>query len=200
MTTKDIPIFPLPAVLFPCGYMPLRIFEQRYIDMVRECSTSGSFFGVCLVNNSEGENRPATHMRIGTMAEICDFSTLEDGLLGIVAEGRERFIIQRTRMRDNGLLMAEVDTLAESEAVEIPEEYSVLSMIVQRFMEQVGGNYPSFQPTDLQDASWVGYRLSELLPLENTEKQTLLQITDPLERLQLLLDVLPRFQEPGGSS
>ena len=200
MTTKDIPIFPLSAVLFPCGYMPLRIFEQRYIDMVRECSASGSFFGVCLVNNSEGENRPATHMRIGTMAEICDFSTLDDGLLGIVAEGRERFIIQRTRMRDNGLLMAEVDTLAESGPVEIPVEYSVLSIIVQRFMEQVGGNYPSFQPTDLQDASWVGYRLSELLPLENTEKQTLLQITDPLERLQLLLDVLPRFQEPGGSS
>ena len=200
MTTKDIPIFPLSAVLFPCGYMPLRIFEQRYIDMVRECSASGSFFGVCLVNNSEEENRPATHMRIGTMAEICDFSTLDDGLLGIVAEGRGRFIIQHTRMRDNGLLMAEVDTLAENEAVEIPEEYSVLSMIAQRFMEQVGGNYPSFQSTDLQDASWVGYRLSELLPLENTEKQTLLQITDPLERLQLLLDVLPRFQEPGGSS
>ena len=177
--------------------MPLRIFEQRYIDMVRECSASGSFFGVCLVNNSEEENRPATHMRIGTMAEICDFSTLDDGLLGIVAEGRERFIIQQTRMRDNGLLMAEVDILAESGPVEIPEEYSVLSIIVQRFMEQVGGNYPSFLPTDLQDASWVGYRLSELLPLENTEKQTLLQITDPLERLQLLLDVLPRFQEPG---
>jgi len=200
VTTENIPIFPLSAVLFPGGDLPLRIFEQRYIDMVRECSASGTCFGVCLVNNSEGENRPATHMSIGTMAEICDFSTLDDGLLGIVAEGRQRFIIQRTRMRDNGLLMAEVNTLAESEAVDIPEEYSVLSLIAQRFMEQVGGNYPSFRPADLQDASWVGYRLSELLPLENTEKQTLLQITDPLERLQLLLNVLPRFQEPGGSS
>jgi Lon protease-like protein len=72
----------------------------------------------------------------------------------------------------------------------------VLSMITGRFMEQLGGNYPDFQPQQLQDASWVGYRLSELLPLENNEKQTLLQITDPLDRLQVLLEVLPRFQEP----
>ena len=200
MTSKDIPIFPLHAVLFPGGYLPLRIFEQRYIDMVRECSASAGCFGICLVNNSENEKRPATHMRIGTMAEIRDFSILDDGLLGIVAEGQQRFSIQHTRMRENGLLMAEVNTLAESVIVVIPEAYSVLSLIAQRFMEQVGGNYPSFQPADLQDASWVGYRLSELLPLENTEKQTLLQITDPLERLRLLLDVLPRFQEPGGSS
>ena len=63
-------------------------------------------------------------------------------------------------------------------------------------MEQLGGNYPDFQPLQLQDAFWVGYRLSELLPLENNEKQTLLQITDPLDRLQVLLEVLPRFQDP----
>ena len=197
MISKDIPLFPLPAVLFPGGYLPLRIFEQRYIDMVRDCSIRGSCFGVCLVNNSEDENRPATHLRIGTTAEICDFSTLEDGLLVIVAQGSQRFFIQNTRMRDNGLLMAEVNILAESMTIDVPEEYSVLSLLAQRFMEQVGGNYPSFQPADLQDANWVGCRLSELLPLENNERQILLEITEPLERLQVLLEVLPRFQEPG---
>jgi len=195
--SKDIPLFPLPAVLFPGGYLPLRIFEQRYIDMVRDCSIRGSCFGICLVNNSEDENRPATHLRIGTTAEICDFSTLEDGLLGIVALGSQRFFIQNTRMRDNGLLIAEINILAESMTMDVPEEYSVLSLIAQRFMEQVGGNYPSFQPADLQDANWVGYRLSELLPLENNERQLLLEITEPLERLQVLLEVLPRFQESG---
>jgi len=195
--SKDIPLFPLPAVLFPGSNLPLRIFEQRYIDMVRDCSVRASCFGVCLVNNSEDENRPATHLRIGTTAEICDFSTLEDGLLGIVAQGVQRFVIQNTRMRDNGLLMAEVNILAESVTTDVPEEYSVLSLIAQRFMEQVGGNYPSFQPADLQDANWVGYRLSELLPLENNERQILLEITEPLERLQVLLEVLPRFQESG---
>jgi Lon protease-like protein len=182
--------------LFPGGRLPLRIFEQRYIDMVRDCSVNGSCFGVCLLNNSEDKQRPATHLRVGTTAEICDFSTLEDGLLGIVAEGKQKFIIQETRMRDNGLLMAEVETLDEGKVVDVPEQFSILSMITARFMEQLSDRYPDFQPEQLQDANWLGYRLSELLPLENNEKQVLLQVSDPLERLQALLDVMPRFQEP----
>ena len=196
MTRTDIPLFPLNTVLFPDGFLNLRIFEQRYIDMVRECSLKACFFGVCLINNPEGPDRPANHMRVGTTAEIYDFSTLDDGLLGISAHGRQKFIIQATRMRDNGLLMAEVETLDEPGPVDLPDEYSVLSMIVGRFMEQLGNQYPHFQPHHLQDAYWVAYRLAELLPLENKEKQVLLLISDPLERLQILLEVLPRFQEP----
>ncbi|NOR18968.1 MAG: peptidase S16 [Xanthomonadales bacterium] len=189
------------TVLFPGGHLPLRIFEPRYIDMVRECSAKSSYFGVCLVNNSEGgdsekTHHPATHLRVGTSASIYDFSTLDDGLLGIAARGEQKFLIQTTRMRDNGLLMAEVETLGETAPVELPDQYSVLSMIAGRFMEQLGGNYPDYEPHLLQDAVWVGYRLSELLPLQNNEKQTLLQITDPLDRLQVLLEVLPRFQDP----
>ena len=199
MTHTDIPLFPLHTVLFPDGYLKLRIFEQRYIDMVRECSLKACCFGVCLINNPEDSNRPANHMRVGTTAEIYDFSTLDDGLLGISAHGRQKFIIQKTRMRDNGLLMAEVETLDEPGPVDLPDEFSVLSLITGRFMEQVGNNYPSFQPQYLQDANWVAYRLAELLPLGNNEKQVLLQTGDPLERLQLLLDVLPRFQEPAGA-
>lgn len=195
MTLTNIPIFPLHTVLFPGGYLKLRIFEQRYIDMVRECSMQASCFGVCLINNPEDSNRPANHMRVGTSAEICDFSTLDDGLLGITAFGRQKFLIQKTRMRDNGLLMAEIEAMDETGSVDLPNEYSVLSMITGRFMEQIGSNYPSFKPQNLQDARWVGYRLAELLPLKNNEKQALLQISDPLERLQWLIEVLPRFQE-----
>lgn len=197
MSSIDIPLFPLPVVLFPGGRLPLRIFEPRYLDMVRECSAMDRCFGVCLVNNREDTNHPATHLRVGTTARITDFSTLDDGLLGIVARGEQRFIIQTTRMRDNGLLMAEVNLLDETTSVEVPEEYSVLSLIAGRMMEQLGENYPSFQPHDLQDADWLGYRLSELLPLENTERQSLLQLSDPLQRLQVLLELLPRFQESG---
>ena len=199
MTSSDIPLFPLNTVLFPDGYLPLRIFEQRYLDMVRDCSARGTCFGVCLIGNSAEPTRPATHHRVGTTAEICDFSTLDDGLLGITAKGRQKFIIKTTRMRDNGLLMGEVELLDEGTVVEVPEQYSVLSMVTARFMELMGDQYRNFQPGQLQNASWIGYRLAELLPLENEEKQVLLQIGDPLERLQLLIDVLPRFQEAGGS-
>ena len=195
MTT--LPLFPLPVVLFPGGHLPLRIFEQRYLDMVRECSATGGHFGVCLIADADSETGPATHHRLGTTAEICDFSTMEDGLLGIVALGRERFIVERTRVRDNGLRVADVELLPEAPPTAIPEQYSVLSLIAQRIMEQVGDQYPSHQPDELQDASWVSYRLGELLPLENSERQSLLQLDDPLERLQVLLELLPRFQEPG---
>ena len=150
---------------------------------------------MCLVNNPQNGHRPATHLRIGTTAEICDFSILDDGLLGIVARGQQKFIIQTTRMRDNGLLMGEVDMLAESTQVDVPEQFSILSIICARFMEQMSDRFPDFQPDQLQDAHWLGYRLAELLPLENDEKQLLLQISDPLERLQILLEAFPRFQE-----
>lgn len=196
MISNHIPLFPLSTVLFPGGRLPLRIFEQRYIDMVRDCSANGGRFGVCLLNPAEDNQYRATHLKIGTTAEICDFSTLDDGLLGIVAEGKQKFLIQSTSMRDNGLLMADVETFDEGDQVDVPDQFSVLSMIVGRFMEQMGDNYPDFQPAQLQDAHWLGYRLSELLPLENDEKQVLLQLSDPLERLQVLLDTMPRFQEP----
>jgi Lon protease-like protein len=192
-----IPLFPLPVVLFPGGFLPLRIFEQRYIDMVRDCSATGSRFGVCLVANGESATVPASHHRLGTAAEIFDFSTLDDGLLGIIAHGRERFLVQQTRMRGNGLLVADVKLLQEAPATVVPEQYSVLSLIAQRIMEQVGNQYPSYRPNDLQDAGWIGYRLAELLPLENSERQSLLQLAGPLERLQYLLELLPRFQDPG---
>jgi Lon protease-like protein len=194
----EIPLFPLPVVLFPGGRLPLRIFEPRYLDMVRECGLSGGCFGVCLINNRQDTARPATHFSVGTTARIIDFSSLDGGLLGIVVRGEQRFIIRSTRMRNNGLLMAGVNLLTEATPVEVPEDYSVLSLIAARMMEQIGAHYPSFQPSDLQDASWLGYRLSELLPLENTERQSLLQLTDPLQRLQTLLALLPRFQEPDG--
>ena len=196
MTETDIPVFPLHTVLFPDGYLKLRIFEQRYIDMVRECSLKACCFGVCLINNPEEPNRAANHMRVGTTAEIFDFSTLQDGLLGITAHGKQKFVINKTRMRDNGLLMGDVKILDENGLVDVPDEFSVLSMITGRFMEQLGGNYPSFEPQHLQDANWIGYRLAELLPLNLNEKQVLLQMSDPLERLQMLLEALPRFQEP----
>ena len=197
MIDTDIPLFPLGTVLFPGGHLPLRIFERRYIDMVRECSSRDICFGVCLINNPEDSKTPATHHRMGTMAKIIDFSTLDDGLLGIVTSGQQKFVIQKTRMRDNGLLMAQVQALDEESPVDMPDQYSVLSMIAGRFMEQLGKNYPSFQPDCLQDANWVAYRLAELLPLESSEKQMLLQTGDALERLQILLEVLPRFQESG---
>jgi Lon protease-like protein len=190
----DIPLFPLNVVLVPEGHLPLRIFERRYLDMVRECSGEGKPFGVVLVIPGETSDEPSAHARIGTDAHIRDFNTLEDGLLGIVARGGRKFAVEATRSRDDGLLVGSVRYAAPEASDMLPAEFGLLADILRGFMDKVGSDYPAFENPRLDDARWVGYRLTELLPLDPMEKQGLLELSDPRERLQALLDVLPRFQ------
>ena len=195
MGTLEIPLFPLRTVLFPDGYLPLRIFEQRYLTMIRDCTRDDSGFGVCLIREGEEAVSPVKTAQVGTLARIIDWYTLEDGLLGVSTTGTLRFSVESSWQQDDGLFRAVVQIMPEPEACPVPEEYSILSDVLGRFMEKVGDNYPAYTPEHLQDAVWLGYRLSELLPLAGIEKQHLLEITDPLERLQSLLEILPRFQQ-----
>lgn len=189
-----LPLFPLNAVLFPGGPLSLRIFEPRYLDLVRDCSRSGSGFGVCLILAGREAGEPAVPAAIGTLARITDFYTLPDGLLGISAEGGERFQVASTRVRDNGLVHGEVRLWPDEPRVEVPAEHGLLATILERLLEQVGGPHARSERARLDDASWVGFRLAELLPLEPSEKQHLLQLTDPVRRLAQLQHYLPRFQ------
>ena len=195
MRTLEIPLFPLRTVLFPDGYLPLRIFEQRYLTMIRDCTRDDSGFGVCLIREGEEAVSPVKTAQVGTLARIIDWYTLEDGLLGVSTTGTLRFSVESSWQQDDGLFRAVVQIMPEPEACPVPEEYSILSDVLGRFMEKVGDNYPAYTPEHLQDAVWLGYRLSELLPLAGIEKQHLLEITDPRERLQSLLEILPRFEQ-----
>ena len=190
----EIPLFPLRTVLFPDGYLPLRIFEQRYLKMVRNCARENSPFGVCLIIEGEEAIAPVRPAEIGTTADIVDWYTLEDGLLGVTAMGNTRFRLLHRERQDDGLNIGKVELLDEPESQAVPAEFAILGQVAQRFMEKVGEQYPSYTPEALDDASWVGYRLAELLPLSAIEKQQLLELNDPIGRLQDLLDVLPRFQ------
>jgi Lon protease-like protein len=195
MNRLEIPLFPLRTVLFPDGYLPLRIFEQRYLTMIRDCARDDSGFGVCLIREGEEAVSPVKTAQVGTHARIIDWYTLEDGLLGVSTTGTLRFSVESSWQQDDGLFRAQVQILPEPEPCPVPEEYSILSDVLGRFMEKVGDNYPGYTPEHLQDSVWLGYRLSELLPLAGIEKQHLLEIVDPLERLQSLLEILPRFQQ-----
>ena len=194
MSTTEIPLFPLRTVLFPGGHLPLRIFEQRYLSMIRECARNDSGFGVCLIKEGEEAIAPVIPSQIGTLAHIVDWYTLEDGLLGVSTVGTARFFTEMTRKQEDGLFLGKVRCLPEPASCPVPESHSVLSGVLSRFMDKVGNQYPEFTPDHLQDAIWVGYRLSELLPLPAIEKQFLLELSDPLERLQRLIDIIPRFQ------
>lgn len=194
MDAVEIPLFPLRTVLFPGAYLPLRIFEQRYLTMIRDCARTDTGFGVCLIREGEEAVSPVKTAQVGTHAQIVDWYTMDDGLLGVAAVGTVRFMVQDTWRQDDGLFRAAVTIIPEPPPCPLPEAYALLSDVLGRFMEKVGDQYPDYTPDSLQDAVWVGYRLGELLPLSGIEKQHLLELTDPIERLQALVDVLPRFQ------
>jgi hypothetical protein len=191
---NDLPLFPLSCVLFPGGPLALRIFEQRYLDLVRDCARRSSGFGVCLILQGREAGEPAVPAAVGTLAQITDFYTLPDGLLGIAAEGSVRFQVTTTRVRDNGLVHGEVRFWPDEPVVSVPPEHSLLATILERLIEKAGGPFAKAERACYDNASWVGFRLAEALPLAPPERQELLQMTDPLERLQKLMHYVPRFQ------
>jgi Lon protease-like protein len=194
MDTVELPLFPLDVVLVPGAHLPLRIFERRYLDMVRECTAENKPFGVVLVVRRNEPGEAASHVRIGTEARIRDFNTLEDGLLGVSARGERRFEVMSTSARHDGLLLGTLRPLDPEPPIALPARYGLLADIVDGFMNSVGTDYPCFESPDRDNAAWVSYRLTELLPLDNAEKQALLELRDPLDRLQALVEILPRFQ------
>ncbi len=189
---SSLPLFPLQVVLVPGAALDLRIFERRYLDMVRECGRNGSGFGVCLILEAN-EAGPASPAAFGTEAVIEDFGTTPEGLLSLRVRGRRRFHVLRTRVRDSGLVSADIEYRDDAGAPRLLPEHALLSELLRRILEQVGAAFtgqggvdPS--PAQFEDAAWVGWRLAELLPLALPQRQALLQLDDPHARLQLLLD------------
>lgn len=192
--TRRLPLFPLNTVLFPGGPLPLRIFEPRYLQMVRDCSANGTEFGVCLIVEGNEEGVPATTVQVGTTARIVDFYTLEDGLLGITATGVSRFEIDNITVQHDGLLIGHVHNLPDDQQAEVGDEFLLLSQIAERLLEQVDTLYPKVAKQQFHDASWLSNRLAELLPFELMEKQALMELSDPQQRLQKIAELMPRFQ------
>lgn len=194
MAICELPLFPLSTVLLPGGRVSLRIFEPRYLDLVKRCGRSGEGFGICLILAGREAGEPATPAAHGTEAVIVDFSMTDDGLLGLTVEGRRRFHVERTRVRDDGLLLGDVQWLQEPPPETLRDEHALLSVLLARIMDKAGIDHEGPGKGDLADAAWVGWRLAEWLPLEATERLALLQLADPHERLQQLVERLPDFQ------
>ncbi len=206
---EPLPLFPLRTVLLPGARLRLRIFEPRYLDMVRECARRGAGFGVCaLLGGEEAGPGPVMPAAFGTEARLVDFDTTPDGLLGITVEGGRRFhVAGEVKVRDNGLLVGEVQWReAPLGIVPLRPEHGLLSLLLARILEQVGGLHDKAPAMLLDCAEWVGWRLAELLPLELDARQALLQEDDPharMDRLLQLVSDLPRgdlaFDEDDGA-
>ncbi|AHE99319.1 LON peptidase substrate-binding domain-containing protein [Thioalkalivibrio paradoxus] len=193
---KTLPVFPLNTVLFPDGLLPLRIFETRYIDMVRECMR-GDGGGFVVVRIGQGsETSPAVEFAaLGTRAEIIDWEQRPDGLLGILACGRERVRILDYQRRPDGLIVGDIEPVPEWPALDLPLEYASLAGLLERLLDQLGTPWSHLERR-LQDSAWVAGRLIELLPLGLDTKQSLLEQDDPLERLRRLRAAMLAAPDP----
>lgn len=186
-----LPLFPLNTVLFPGGYLSLRIFETRYLDMVCACLKDDMPFGVCLIREGSEVGQPAEPYAIGTLARIVDWDRRNDGLLGITAQGQARFRIIRREVTTNRLLMGHVSPLSEPPAMPITDTHGELKRLLAQILKELGSPYP-FQESDLDNAQWVASRLSEVLPIPLIDKQRLLEMDAPLDRLDALMHRLQR--------
>ncbi|HEY9253898.1 MAG TPA: LON peptidase substrate-binding domain-containing protein [Stenotrophomonas sp.] len=187
----QLPLFPLHAVLVPGASLGLRVFERRYLDLVRDCSHHGTGFGVCLILEGHEVGAPAVPAAFGTEARIEDFDMGADGVLVLRLRGARRFHVERTRVRDNGLVVGEVHWREPDNDDELRPEHALLAILLERLIEQAGAQYAASSPAQLDQAAWVGWRLAELLPLTESQRLSLLQQDDPHARLDLLLSWIP---------
>ncbi|MDH5446179.1 MAG: LON peptidase substrate-binding domain-containing protein [Gammaproteobacteria bacterium] len=177
-----IPLFPLNTVLFPGGVLPLRIFEPRYLDMVSNCLRTETAIGVILIKEGSEVGNAARPYEVGTMTSICYWNKRKDGLLGVTLRGEKRFRILSQTVEPNQLIMAEVEILPDEAENPVEAEYQHLVNLLQDIIGQLDPPY-STMPTQFENANWVSARLVELLPLELSLKQHLLQTENPIERM-----------------
>ena len=171
----------------------MRIFEARYLDMVSQCLQHDSGFGVCLIRHGREVGESASTENMGVVARITDWHQRHDGLLGITTVGEQRFRIASVRVQDNQLAVARVELLGSDPSIELPDKYLPLVDMLMRLIESAGHHYASV-PRHYADASWVSYRLVELLPIEMPRKQLFLEMDDPLARLEELYRMLEGMQ------
>ncbi len=187
---RELSLFPLNTVLFPGGPLPLRIFEPRYLDMVSRCLREQSGFAVVLLGDGEEAASATSFAATGTEARIVDFDRLEGNLLGISCIGRERVRVVEAWREADGLNRGRVLDIASDPVVPLPPDQAWLSEVVMQAMPEAGDTYRHVERRE--DAAWVANRLAELLPLTLADKQTLLELVDPLERLLVLEPAVTR--------
>jgi uncharacterized protein len=183
--SSELPLFPLNTVLFPGGPLPLRIFEPRYVDMVRKCMREGAPFGVVLIRTGQEAGEVSSAATIGTSARIIDFNQMPDGLLGIICTGEQKFRVDDRRVQPDGLNVGTVTWLPLERPTPLPAQHAHLGLLLKRALPQISDIYQIVQPR-FDDAGWISSRLAEILPISLGDKQECLELDDPLARLERL--------------
>lgn len=188
MAIRSVPIFPLHTVLFPGGPLPLRIFESRYLDMVSRCLKEEKMFGVILIL-SGSETGEAKTSSIGTLAGIRDWYQGSDGILGVTAIGASRFRLEKASREPDGLYVGEIAPLEPEPPAALPDEFRPMASLLEIVIDDLGKLYEDVEKA-YDDATWVGCRFAEILPISQDQKQHCLELSDPIERLTFVRPLL----------
>ena len=193
--TDTLPLFPLNTVVFPGGLLPLRIFEPRYFDMVKQAIADNTPFGICApalsaaIREGSEVGTPAVPCAVGTRVHISDWDMPQTGILHIETQATERFVVRSARTEPGGLLIGSVEAVSAEPAIAVPDELELAVEILRHIIGEYGdARFPA--PHAFGNAVWVGYRLSEVLPLKLSIKQNLLEMNDSVMRLRILTEFL----------
>lgn len=188
--TTGVAIFPLSAVLFPHGVVPLQIFEARYLDMVAHCLKHDCGFVVAGIREGHevvrvrGEALPDIY-RVGCYARITQWDGMPGQKLMIRIQGQVRVHIDNLREQNNRLLVGDIEEIAESADMPLPREYAALADVLAALLE-----HPSLARLDVPhnagSVAQVTSLLAQYLPLSESKKQRLLSDYDIAARLPFL--------------
>lgn len=211
LTLNSLPLFPLGTVLFPGGYLPLQVFEVRYLDMIGKCFKAGAPFGIVTLNQGDEVRRAPTNgpggddhevqelfFPVGTLARITSLTRPQPGLMRIQCTGLQRFTVNRHELLKHGLWTAQVTLLPDDLQVQIPPDLQPVAKTLNRVINtlQTQGTPPEQMPIQppyvLEDCAWVANRWCELLPMPLELKNRLMALDNPLVRLELVSDLLER--------
>jgi len=193
--SEEVALFPLHTVLFPGGRLPLRIFEQRYMEMAKACLRDNAPFGVCLIHQGKEVGEPAVPVGVGCLARIAEWDMPQLGVLQVTARGESRFRILHQRVQADGLVRASIQLLPEGEDAPLPDAAARYAKLLERVIEQ----HPALleRPHRLDSSAWVSARLAELLPLPLEAKQALLETENGRARLEKLDALVSTQSIPG---
>lgn len=187
--TDSLTIFPLHSVLFPFGRMQLRIFEARYMDLIAQCMQNQSCFGICLIEEGEEVGAAAMPHRVGVEARIVDYDMDQPGVLGITVRGMRRFRIESQSVDAQQRVVAQVNWLAEPTGEPVSAAHADVLPLLRAIAADPGQKVIA-APHQFDDASWVGYRYAEVLPIPALARQRLLELDDPALRLSIIHEYL----------
>ena len=188
---ETLPLFPLGATLFPGGRLGLKVFEQRYIDLAKARIADGELFGVITLTGGSEVGAEQTFAKVGTSARVLSFDMPQAGIFLLDVVGEDRFEVLCATTEKSGLQRATVRWIPAEKKLNVPKTYLELSAILSQVMGRAG-DAKFAEPFDLDDATWVGSRLVEILPMPASIKQSLLEINDAELRLKTVYHLINR--------